>query len=48
MHLISHKEKAFYVHITKNGGHTICPLLINKKWTQIKVPLRQNQLKNEI
>jgi len=44
MHLISHKEKSFYIHITKNGGHTICPLLLNKKWGQIPVPLNPKQI----
>jgi len=48
MHLISHKDKSFYIHIPKNGGHTICPLLINKKWAHIPVPLRHNQLTDEM
>ena len=38
--LVSHKEKALYIHIPKNGGHTIYPLLSSKKWADAGRPVQ--------
>ena len=49
MHYISHKNKALYIHIPKNGGHTICPLLKDNKWQILKMmPIQKGEIKKSI
>ena len=58
MNLISHQERSIYIHIPKNGGHSIVNILTgditkqfknrkNKgKWEQIPLLLRYNWILN--
>lgn len=49
MNLRSDKDKAFFIHLPKNGGHTICPLLLGtNNWQRLGMPMRSNKINKDI